>query len=174
MIPLSESIKYAVAPLKVSANDKNQSIELALNSEGYYFHDKKWIAEGLSNIIKNAIEHTSIDGEIKIILEETKLESFIKNADFVITGEGRLDGQTVMGKAPIGVAEIAKKYEKKVLAFGGCVAEDATLCNQHGIDAFFPILRTVTTLKEAMDFNHAKENLSAAVEQVFRLIQSFE
>lgn len=39
--------------------------------------------------------------------------------DFVITGEGRLDGQTVMGKAPIGVAEIAKKYEKKVLAFGG-------------------------------------------------------
>ena len=67
-----------------------------------------------------------------------------------------------------------KKYEKKVLAFGGCVAEDATLCNQYGIDAFFPILRTVTTLKEAMDFNHAKENLSAAVEQVFRLIQSFK
>jgi len=48
------------------------------------------------------------------------------------------------------------------------------LCNQHGIDAFFPILRTITTLKEAMDFNHAKENLSAAVEQVFRLIQSFK
>ena len=115
-----------------------------------------------------------LESGVKIILEETKLESFIKNADFVITGEGRLDGQTVMGKAPIGVAEIAKKYEKKVLAFGGCVAEDATLCNQHGIDAFFPILRTVTTLKEAMDFNHAKENLSAAVEQVFRLIQSFE
>ena len=111
---------------------------------------------------------------VKIILEETKLESFIKNADIVITGEGRLDGQTVMGKAPIGVAEIAKKHEKKVLAFGGCVAEDATLCNQYGIDAFFPILRTVTTLKEAMDFNHAKENLSAAVEQVFRLIRSFK
>ena len=115
-----------------------------------------------------------LESGVKIILEETKLESFIKNADFVITGEGRLDGQTVMGKAPIGVAEIAKKNKKKVLAFGGCVAEDATLCNQHGIDAFFPILRTVTTLKEAMDFNHAKENLSAAVEQVFRLIQSFE
>ena len=115
-----------------------------------------------------------LESGVKIILEETKLESFIKNADFVITGEGRLDGQTVMGKAPIGVAEIAKKYEKKVLAFGGCVAEDATLCNQHGIDAFFPILRTITTLKEAMDFNHAKENLSAAVEQVFRLIQSFK
>jgi len=67
MIPLSESIKYAVAPLKVSANDKNQSIELALNSEGYYFHDKKWIAEGLSNIIKNAISAIDKEGIINII-----------------------------------------------------------------------------------------------------------
>lgn len=40
MIPLSDSIKYAIEPLKVSANDKNQSIELILNNEGYYFHDK--------------------------------------------------------------------------------------------------------------------------------------
>ena len=85
MIPLSESIKYAVAPLKVSANDKNQSIELALNSEGYYFHDKKWIAEGLSNIIKNAIEHTSINGKIKIILEETPMSISITISD---NGEG--------------------------------------------------------------------------------------
>lgn len=90
IIPLSESIKYAVAPLKVSANDKNQSIELALNSEGYYFHDKKWIAEGLSNIIKNAIEHTSIDGEIKIILEETPMSISITISD---NGEGIDEGE---------------------------------------------------------------------------------
>ena len=115
-----------------------------------------------------------LESGVKIILEETKLESFIKNADFVITGEGRLDGQTVMGKAPIGVAEIAKKNKKKGLAFGGWVFADATLCNQHGRNACVSILRTEITLKEAMDFNHAKENLSAAVEQVFRLIQSFE
>lgn len=56
-----------------------------------------------------------LESGVKIILEETKLESFIKNADFVITGEGRLDGQTVMGKAPIGVAEIAKNTRKKFL-----------------------------------------------------------
>ena len=57
---------------------------------------------------------------IQIILEETRLESCIKDADIVITGEGRLDGQTIMGKAPIGVAAIAKKYNKTVLAFSGC------------------------------------------------------
>ena len=55
-----------------------------------------------------------------------------------------------MGKAPIGVAGMAKKYGKRVLAFSGCTTEDAVLCNQHGIDAFFPILRSVTTLEEAM------------------------
>ena len=111
-----------------------------------------------------------LESGVKIVLEETKLEEYIKNADIVITGEGRLDGQTVMGKAPIGVADMAKKYGKKVLAFSGCVTEDAVLCNQHGIDAFFPILRSVTTLEEAMSPEKARENLVATVEQVFRLI----
>lgn len=111
-----------------------------------------------------------LESGVKIVLEETKLEEYIKNADIVITGEGRLDGQTVMGKAPIGVAGMAKKYGKRVLAFSGCVTEDAVLCNQHGIDAFFPILRSVTTLEEAMSPEKARENLAATVEQVFRLI----
>lgn len=73
-----------------------------------------------------------------------------------------------MGKAPIGVANLAKKYNKTVLAFCGCVTEGATLCNQHGIDAFFPILRTITTLDEAMKPENARKNMIATVEQVFR------
>ena len=92
------------------------------------------------------------------------------NADIVVTGEGCLDGQTVFGKAPIGVAGIAKKYDKTVIAFSGSVTEDATICNEYGIDAYFPILRKVQTLQEAMDSENAKENLAATVEQVFRLI----
>lgn len=113
-----------------------------------------------------------LESGIKIVLDETRLESYIADADIVITGEGRLDGQTVMGKAPIGVADIAKKYQKPVIAFSGCVAEDATTCNQHGIDAFFPILRTVTTLDDAMYPETARKNMVAAVEQVFRLIKT--
>ena len=112
-----------------------------------------------------------LESGIQIILEETRLESYIKAADIVITGEGRLDEQTVMGKAPIGVAAIAKKYGKPVLAFSGCVTEEAGVCNQYGIDAFFPVLRTVTTLEEAMGEEQAKRNLSATVEQVFRLVK---
>ena len=111
-----------------------------------------------------------LESGIKIVLEETRLEDFVKDADIVITGEGRLDGQTVMGKAPIGVAEISKKHGKPVLAFAGCVTPDAVACNEHGIDAFFPILRGVVTLQEAMDSANAHKNMADTVEQVFRLL----
>lgn len=111
-----------------------------------------------------------LESGVKIILEETNLESYIKDADLVITGEGRLDSQTVMGKAPIGVAKLAKKYGKKVIAFSGCVTADAEVCNEHGIDAYFPIARGITTLEDALDPNNAYKNLEAAAYQVFRLM----
>lgn len=114
-----------------------------------------------------------LESGINIVLDETKLAEYVKEADIVVTGEGRLDGQTVMGKAPIGVANIAKKFEKPVLAFSGCVTEDAVACNAHGIDAFFPILRGVVTLAEAMDSENAKRNMIAATEQAFRLVKTF-
>lgn len=114
--------------------------------------------------------NAALKSGIQIILEEINLEAAIKNADIVVTGEGRLDSQTVMGKAPIGVAKLAKKYGKKVIAFSGCVTEDAEICNEHGIDAFFPVLRGVTTLEEALDPANAYRNLKAAAYQVFRLL----
>lgn len=110
-----------------------------------------------------------LESGIKIVLEETRLEEKLKDADLVITGEGRLDGQTAMGKAPIGVAKLAKQYGKAVIAFAGSVTRDARECNQHGIDAYFPILRTITTLEEAMNPENAKRNLSDTAEQVYRL-----
>ncbi len=109
---------------------------------------------------------------INIVLEETGLEDKIKNVDYVVTGEGRLDFQTAMGKAPIGVAKLAKKYNKHVIAFAGSVTEDAIECNTHGIDAFFPILRTVGTLADAMNTEQAKRNMKDTAEQVFRLIRT--
>lgn len=109
---------------------------------------------------------------ISIVLEETKLEEYIKDADVVVTGEGRLDAQTVMGKAPSGVADIAKKYGKMVIAFAGCLTEDAGACNAGGIDAFFPILRSVVTLDEAMAHDNAARNMANTVEQTFRLIRA--
>lgn len=110
-----------------------------------------------------------LESGIKIVLEETKLESFVKDADVVVTGEGRLDFQTAMGKAPVGVAGLAKKFDIPVLAFAGSVTKDATECNKNGIDAFFPILRGISTLEEAMKHENAKQNLTDTAEQAFRL-----
>ena len=107
---------------------------------------------------------------IELILDAVELEEELSGADVVVTGEGRLDFQTAMGKAPVGVARLAKKYNAKVIAFAGSVTKEATACNKEGIDAFFPILRSVCTLAEAMDPVAARNNMTATVEQVFRLL----
>lgn len=107
---------------------------------------------------------------IDMVLEVVGLEQAVQTADIVLTGEGRLDGQTVMGKVPVGVAAIAKRYGKKVVAFAGSVTPEAEVCNDHGIDAYFPILRRICTLEEAMDPENAKANMTATVEQVIRLL----
>ncbi len=109
---------------------------------------------------------------IELVLDKTNLEDYIKEADIVVTGEGRLDSQTSMGKAPSGIASIAKKHGKKVIAFSGCVTRDAVKCNQCGIDAFFPILRSVCTLDEAMDADNAYMNMADTVHQVFNLLKA--
>jgi glycerate kinase len=112
-----------------------------------------------------------LESGIELVMSATGLEEHIKNADIVVTGEGRLDGQSCMGKAPVGVAKAAKKYGKTVIAFSGCVTDDARECNSHGIDAFFPIVRTPCALEEAMNIENAKKNLADTAEQVFRLIK---
>lgn len=112
-----------------------------------------------------------LESGTKIVLDETCLDRYIQDADMVVTGEGCLDGQTAMGKAPVGVAKLAKKYGKPVIAFAGSVTKEAVECNRNGIDAFFPILRSIVTLEEAMKSENAKTNMINTVEQVFRLIK---
>lgn len=109
---------------------------------------------------------------IELVIEATGLEEKLSDADIVVTGEGRLDGQSCMGKAPVGVAFAAKKQGKTVIAFSGAVKDDARLVNRHGIDAFFPILRAPVTLAEAMNIENAYKNLADTAEQVFRLINT--
>lgn len=109
---------------------------------------------------------------IGLVMEATGLEEKLAAADVVVTGEGRLDRQSAMGKAPVGVARLAKKHGKTVVAFSGCVTDDAGVCNGVGIDAFFPILRRPVTLDEAMNKENAYHNLADTAEQVFRLYRA--
>ncbi len=111
---------------------------------------------------------------IEMIIRETGMKEKIKESDIVVTGEGCIDAQTAMGKAPSGIAKAAKKYGKTVIAFSGSVSRDARECNNHGIDAFFPIIRRICTLEEAMDKTISAGNLSDTAEQVFRMIKAVE
>ncbi|MBP3378699.1 MAG: glycerate kinase [Clostridia bacterium] len=115
----------------------------------------------------------TLESGIELVMSATGLEAHISDSDIVVTGEGRLDGQSAMGKAPVGVARLAKKYGKPVVAFAGCVTDDAGEVNKEGIDAFFPILRAPTTLEAAMDIENAKVNLASTAEQAMRLIGAF-
>jgi len=93
-----------------------------------------------------------LDAELKpgieIIIEIVKLEQVIKGADLVITGEGKIDSQTIYGKAPIGVARIAKKYNIPVIAVAAVISADADIVHQYGIDTLIKISEPTMSLAE--------------------------
>lgn len=157
----------AVEKMDLWLKNYSSVVEKALKN-AYSNYPGAGAAGGLGFAFKSFL-NAQLNSGVKIILEETKLEEYIKNADVVVTGEGRLDYQTAMGKAPIGVAELSKKHNKKVIAFAGSVTDDATICNEKGIDAYFSIMQGVSTLDEALDKNNAEKNLFNTAYQVFRL-----
>ena len=115
--------------------------------------------------------NTSLCSGITYILDRLGLEDEMKDADIVITGEGQLDAQTAMGKAPIGVAKLAKKHGAKVLAFAGQLGNGADCCNEAGIDVYFSVCNGPVTIDRAMEKEYAMKNIHNTVKQVFRLIK---
>ncbi|WP_260259885.1 glycerate kinase [Vibrio intestinalis] len=92
---------------------------------------------------------------IEIVMDAVNLSDVLKDADLVITGEGRIDRQTIHGKTPIGVARCAKQYDLPVIGIAGCLSADCGVVHDHGIDAVFAVVnRSVdlaTALKEAAE-----------------------
>ncbi|MEA3454638.1 MAG: glycerate kinase, partial [Candidatus Caldatribacteriota bacterium] len=86
---------------------------------------------------------------IKIIIEAVKLEEAVKDADFVITGEGKIDNQTIYGKVPVGVAKIAKKYHIPVMAIGAIIDQDAEIVHKYGVDFLVKVSEPPMSLTES-------------------------
>jgi glycerate 2-kinase len=101
---------------------------------------------------------------VDIVLEAVHFQDHMKEAALVITGEGRIDSQTIYGKTPIGVAKAAKKNNVPVIAIAGAISEDSNIVHNHGIDALFSIVPRVTTLANAI------ENAAINMEQTARNI----
>ena len=106
---------------------------------------------------------------IEIVIEYSGLEKKVKNCDMVWTGEGSIDFQTQYGKTPLGVATVAKKYNKPVVALAGRVGDDIDILYEKGIDSIFGIMRGVTTIDEAL--KNGKENIERTSENIVRLME---
>lgn len=107
-----------------------------------------------------------------IVIRETGLEKHLRESEILVTGEGRLDKQTVMGKAPSAAAKLAKKFGCTVIALAGSVDDREPICEKSDIDSCFPVLRQPATLEECMDPETAMKNIRASAEQVFRLVKA--
>ena len=127
-------------------------------------------AGGMGYALAEFLDAELIPGA-ELVLQAGGIEKELPGADYAVTGEGRLDSQSVMGKVPVGVAKLAGKYGVPTIAIAGCAAESAKICNDHGIAAYFPIPAGACTLEEAMDKKTAAQNLSRTAEQVFRLLK---
>lgn len=121
-----------------------------------------------------AVLHGKLVSGIELVLDTIGLENELSQADVVITGEGRLDAQTAMGKAPIGVARRAKKYGLPVLAFAGCIGEGAQACKEKGINAYYAIASEEVSVRERMRKENALCNMEQTVAKVFRDMKSKE
>ncbi|WP_409296295.1 glycerate kinase [Peribacillus sp. SCS-26] len=111
-----------------------------------------------------AFLHAELKRGVQIVLEAVRFEEAVKDADFVITGEGRIDSQTIHGKTPIGVAKAAKKYGVPVIAVAGSLSRDSEVVLEHGIDALFTIVPGITTLTDA--FEHAGEYMERTARSI--------
>jgi glycerate 2-kinase len=106
---------------------------------------------------------------INLVIEHTDLEEKTKGADFVFTGEGSIDGQTIYGKTPFGVATTAKKLNIPVIAFAGKVGKGVNILYEHGFTAIVGILKEVSSLEDALA--NGNDNLTDAVENVCRILK---
>lgn len=110
---------------------------------------------------------------IAMVLEAINFDKHLKNADLVITGEGKLDRQTGMGKAASGVLDAANKRSVPVIAIGGSV-EDIENLNKRGFLSLFSIVPYPIPLEEAMQKDNARRNITQTTEQIMRTIKHFK
>ncbi|SEF44619.1 glycerate kinase family protein [Parabacteroides chinchillae] len=109
---------------------------------------------------------------IQLLLETLDFSNHIKNADIIITGEGKVDKQTIMGKVPSGILSEAQKQNIPVVVIAGSV-ENAEEISKAGFQGIFSITPAPITLEKAMDANYAKENITNLVSQLCRFIYPF-
>ncbi|MBR1597282.1 MAG: glycerate kinase [Lachnospiraceae bacterium] len=164
---LHETVKLSPDMMLYKTSKPDENLK-SINTD----HPGDGAAGGLGFAFRTFLHGELVSGS-RLIIEETGLKDYIEKADIIITGEGCLDGQTVMGKAPISVANLAKEYSnadkpKKVIAFAGKLGDGVKQCLFHGIDAYYAIEYENVVPQDVMKPEIAGKYLADTVEKVFR------
>ncbi|WP_200553319.1 glycerate kinase [Kosakonia sp. LAM2021] len=107
---------------------------------------------------------------IEIVTDALALDEYVIGADLVITGEGRIDSQTVHGKVPVGVAKVAKRHNIPVIGIAGSLTADVGVVHHHGIDAVFSVIYKVCSLEDALE--NAGENVRMTARNVAAVLKA--
>lgn len=126
-------------------------------------------AGGLGGALK-AFLGATLERGIEMVLNAMNFRQIISDSQLVITGEGRLDKQTVMGKAPSGVMQVASSIGIPTIAIGGAI-KDCPELRESGFAAMFPIVAMPTSLENAMEYGVAMDNVERTTEQIAKMIK---
>lgn len=170
---------YVFGPQKGADNDMLEVLDAGLKH--YADFTSKEMNIEISNVEGGgaagglgAAFHGYLNGQlesgVELIMDVLGVEEELKNADLVITGEGRIDAQTSMGKVPAGMAGLAGKYSVPIIAVGGSLTEDAYSLNNHGINAVFSIQTEPVSVEQAMESERTQKNIEKTVEQIMRVL----
>ncbi|BCU54373.1 glycerate kinase [Enterobacter kobei] len=107
---------------------------------------------------------------IEIVTDALHLAEHVADADLVITGEGRIDSQTVHGKVPVGVAKVAKGYNKPVIGIAGSLTADVGIVHEHGLDAVFSVIYSICSLDDAL--KNAGDNVRMTARNVAAVLKA--
>ncbi len=126
-------------------------------------------AAGGASVPLMVFANAQLKSGIQVVLDVTEIDKHLVDTDFVITGEGRIDGQSIFGKVPVGVGTRVKQFNLPVLAIVGDIGPGAEACYDHGVDAIMSTVNKAMPLKEAMD--RSSELMIDASERVARMIK---
>lgn len=143
----------------------------ALLNKDVSLHAGSGAAGGMGGGLQ-AFLNAKLQAGIEILLDQAQFDTLLHNADLVITGEGRIDKQSLMGKVLSGVAKRAKRADVPLIALGGGISDE--LSSHEGIDALFSIMRYPISLEEAMQKEVACTLVKESTKEIFRLIKALQ
>lgn len=164
-------------PQKGATPEMVQQLDLNLN------HYANLVEASLGIFIKNvagsgaagglgfglmAFADAKLQSGVELIIEQSRLAEKIAQADYVLTGEGKIDSQTALGKTPFGVAQVAQQFNKPVLAFAGLVGEGIESLFDAGFSQIVGINPPDCSLEEAL--KNGEVNLEKAVSKTIKNI----